>query len=70
MKTGQMIDAENDLTMGVHHLLIKCSKSRVLLPPLMSTRQGDSSMLVVSFSDATFVFHDQQRDRLRHGFAP
>jgi hypothetical protein len=56
MKTGQMVGAENDLTMGVHRLLIKCLKSGMMLPPLMSARQGDSSMVVVTFDDASFVF--------------
>ena len=33
MKTGQLRGAENDLTLGVHCLLITGAKSRVLLPP-------------------------------------
>src|SRR6266568_3198702 len=45
---------------SVCHLLIECSKSRVLLPPLRRGREGFSSQVVVSFSDATFVFRYQR----------
>src|SRR5436305_969960 len=45
---------------SVCHLLIECSKSRVLLPPRRRGREGFSSQVVVSFSDATFVFRYQR----------